>query len=564
MYFASLKPAASRFISSFLLLNILTFSTEVEGLINLSPDLDPVPANSTCLNEYSDQLINTSLTDFLNRNCNFNPQIVVNPDENEQMIAVFLQDQWRSNQSGTDITTARTKNGGKHWIDSIVPLQICLPGPFAISDRFFNPDGAWSRDGSTFYLLGQFTDGFAFLLPPFQPPAPLPPSVFDNGLFVITSKTGGASWRTINTINSQLNSGPVFIFSSDIAADPRISRKAYVTYNLQDGPFTTAFFSETDTFGEHWTTPTLCYDITQDPSIFPDALFPLFGGSLFHKLAVLPRREFSGKKIINAFTRFYPDLNTGVNINDICVLVSSDEGHTWPLRANQVSTYIPAPVNNPSNPNIPTQTFDLDIAVNPNNDHIYIVWQTGSLDTDQQPQIALSVSQDRGLSWSAPVIVNQTPQNIPNHQAFKPGIAVTEDNMVAIFYYDFRYDFVPDPNNLNTDAWLAVFEEVNDESVVGDPVDTTLVFRQEIRLTPQSFNMAANIVSDPDTLSGLNFGRFGGVEAAGEDVVVVFCRTNDIPQPPPPFIDYTPSLNPPSITIDNSPRVSVFYQKVKL
>ncbi len=50
--------------------------------------------------------------------------------------------------------------------------------------------------------------------------------------------------------------------------------------------------------------------------------------------------------------------------------------------------------------------------------------------------IAFSMSAYGGLTWSAPIRVNQTPLNIPplNRQAFLPFIAVAADGTIGVTY----------------------------------------------------------------------------------------------------------------------------------
>jgi hypothetical protein len=191
----------SSLLISCLALHTAAFATQGSCLLNLSSELDPVPANSTCLNEYARALAEGLLSadrDTLQRNSNFNPQLIVNPHKPHQMISVSTQDQWLFNPYillnrflatspilGTDFLISRTKNGGKDWSDTTIPLQICLPGEFVTSDKLLYPNGAWSRNGSTFYLLGQFFDEY-----PFSQHG----DVLENGVFVLTSTTAGKSW----------------------------------------------------------------------------------------------------------------------------------------------------------------------------------------------------------------------------------------------------------------------------------------------------------------------------------------------------------------------------------
>jgi hypothetical protein len=64
------------------------------------------------------------------------------------------------------------------------------------------------------------------------------------------------------------------------------------------------------------------------------------------------------------------------------------------------------------------------------------------------------MSTDGGLTWSAPVRVNQTPSSTSplNQQAFLPSAHVGPGGAVAVTYYDFRNN-TPDAGAL-TDYWI--------------------------------------------------------------------------------------------------------------
>ena len=57
-------------------------------------------------------------------------------------------------------------------------------------------------------------------------------------------------------------------------------------------------------------------------------------------------------------------------------------------------------------------------------------------------EVAFSMSTDGGFTWSEPMKINQTPDNIPllRRQAFLPSVAVNGQGVVGVTYYDFRND----------------------------------------------------------------------------------------------------------------------------
>src|SRR5439155_23284451 len=124
--------------------------------------------------------------------------------------------------------------------------------------------------------------------------------------------------------------------------------------------------------------------------------------------------------------------------------------------------------------------------VNPKNGNLYVVYQSPQFRSDLLSQIALVVSRDGGFTWSSPVMVNRTPQDSANPQAFTPTIAVNEKGYVAILYNDFRNDNKADPiNRTPTDVWLAIYKEVDEDAT--NFVGAGIKFIKEIRISKQSY-----------------------------------------------------------------------------
>ena len=81
---------------------------------------------------------------------------------------------------------------------------------------------------------------------------------------------------------------------------------------------------------------------------------------------------------------------------------------------------------------------------------LYVVWSDARFSGRAHDDVALSRSTDGGLTWSAPVKVNQTTNNAA---AFTPSVHVAGDGTVAVTYYDFRNN-TPVAGAL-TDYWIA-------------------------------------------------------------------------------------------------------------
>src|SRR5262249_8962024 len=123
----------------------------------------------------------------------------------------------------------------------------------------------------------------------------------------------------------------------------------------------------------------------------------------------------------------------------------------------------------------------------------------------QYNSIAFSMSTDSGFTWSAPIQVNQTPNNIPvgNQQAFLPSVAVTQDGVVAVTYYDFRNN-TPDPGLL-TDYWMV-------HAHPADGLTNPANWASENRLTKDSFDMEQTAIVGNEFFVG----DYMGLSAVGK------------------------------------------------
>ena len=154
------------------------------------------------------------------------------------------------------------------------------------------------------------------------------------------------------------------------------------------------------------------------------------------------------------------------------------------------------------------------VATDPKSGALYLAWQDFRFNPSTQvDDIAFSQSLDGGATWSAPTMVNKTPQNLSNklrQQAFIPTVAVAGDGTIAVTYYDFRND-VGTPGVELTD-YFAVFCKPSavDCSQGAD-------WGQELRLTPTSFNM----LDAPDA-GGHFLGDYMSTVAHGKHIWPVF------------------------------------------
>jgi hypothetical protein len=162
--------------------------------------------------------------------------------------------------------------------------------------------------------------------------------------------------------------------------------------------------------------------------------------------------------------------------------------------------------------------------VDPANGNIYAVWQDARFSDFRYSSIAFSMSTDGGFTWSAPIQVNQTPDIIStgNRQAFLPSVAVNQDGVVAVTYYDFRNN--TPAAGLPTDYWIV-------HAHPSDGLTSPASWSRENRLTNTSFNMENAPVNNGYFLGdyqglvgqGRHFGAFFSMPS-GSDLSSVFYR----------------------------------------
>lgn len=115
-------------------------------------------------------------------------------------------------------------------------------------------------------------------------------------------------------------------------------------------------------------------------------------------------------------------------------------------------------------------------ACDPQTGQLYLTWSDkGMLDAD----ILFTTSTDHGLTWSAPIRVNDdVPGNGANQ--FQPQMAVAPDGVVSISFFDTRLD----PKHRLIDVFLA------------QSVDHGVSFMKNVRVTTQSWDPAVDAPVD--------------------------------------------------------------------
>src|SRR5262249_41776637 len=219
--------------------------------------------------------------------------------------------------------------------------------------------------------------------------------------------------------------------------------------------------------------------------------------------------------LVNFFSRYLFQNDAGGTIHNrfqLALIRSVDHGQTWDATPTPVADILSLNdtdaigIPNPDGGvGIRTHNTFFDVAVDPQNGNLYAVWEDVRFSNFQYDGIAFSMSTDGGATWSRPIKINQTPENIAagNRQAFLPSVAVNQDSIVAVTYFDFRNN-TPTPG-VPTDLWM----------VHAHPTDglTNLAsWSSENRMTPGSFNIE---IAPIHPIGGYFIGDYQGFVAMG-------------------------------------------------
>jgi hypothetical protein len=459
------------------------------------------------------------------------PWIDAAPADPLHLIAGWQQDRW-SNGGARGLVSAISTDGGAHWSAPsngiVLGTTLCSGGLY---QRASDPWVSFDIPGGFAYFFTLATD------------ADRPNGAFGaNAMLVSLSTDGGGTWNLPTTLIAD-GPGQVLNDKNSLTADYTNVDRAYAVWDrLRDFTLPTnasakakplskgaihakagagdgvaaarerrnqlialggggtsppgfpiffegpAYFSRTANHGATWATPKKIFD-------------PGANAQTINNLVVVRPDE----SVYDFFTHIF--FSGQVRIGFV---KSTDKGVTFGGEriAQQVQSF--GAVTPDTHQPIRDASILFDVAVDRHNGNLYLVWQDirfGGIE-----QVSFSMSTNGGLTWSAPVGINQTPLNTSNRlrqQAIIPSVEVADNGKLVVTYYDFRYD-VDGPVEL-TDHW----------AVFCDPATANCRksknWGNELRVTADSFDIAQAPVA-----RGLFLGDYMGLVAAGNKVYPAF------------------------------------------
>jgi hypothetical protein len=419
-------------------------------------------------------------------NTEVEPQVAVNPTNPKEIVGVSQQDRWPDG-GARGLSSWRSSTGGVSWSKlADVPWSACQGGPTRFG-RVTDPWVSYDEAGNL-YFIGQPIDSAAL------------------GISAISvTSWNGTSWSPPQILIE--DRGDRFISNDKVSVtgDPTRAGYAYATWlrfthpsEGQDNP--TADFhsfafrgnpmiSRTINGGATWSTPvpmrkSNTYFQGNQIAVGPD-------GTLYNVTANLFTGAVAGEQAVY-----------------MGVMRSLDAGRTWsaptkiaPIRTTQL--VVP-------DDHFPIRAEDYlpDIAVDPTNGDVYVVWSDG-LGTPID-KVVMAKSTDAGRHWTGPTVVSTGG---PSVQSYNHSIEVTGDGTVVLTYWDDRNN-VPGDGIATTDVWL---RHSHDGARTWEP--------EQHLSGPFNHYTAPISFFAPGVPRGLFLGDYMGLETIAGDDIINFLST---------------------------------------
>lgn len=385
-----------------------------------SIDLDRLTFRATGASPFAPDCNGAVQTGTLNTNAEVEPFAAVNPRFPLNVIGVWQQDRW-SNGGAQGLGTGFSFDGGITWRRVFVPFSRCAGGNAGNNGNYERASDPWvtfSPNGVAHQMALAISDNATAAEPA-------------SAMLASRSTDGGRTWSTPVTLVA--DTADKFNDKNAITADPTDSRYVYAVWDRLNGAPTPAegagptLLARSVDNGRTWEPVRIIFD----PGVN--------GQTIGNRIEVMPNG-----RLVNLFTRI--DYTSGAVT--IEVILSDDKGTTWSAPIKIADFLAVGTVDPDTGAPVRDGSIIAQLAIS-RRGTIYAVWQDARFSSGARDGIALSMSTDGGLTWSAPAQINKDPL-VP---AFTPSIHVRFDGTVGVTYHDFRSN-TPDTATLPTDTWL--------------------------------------------------------------------------------------------------------------
>jgi len=416
------------------------------------------------------------------------PYLVVDPRDPDHIVGTWIQDQRVNDGNGRGFGIGTSFDGGVTWETTVVSgMGVCTGGTF-----YYHADPwlAFGPDGSLFQI------GLPWSWP--GPPGPVPEG-FADVIALVASNDGGRTWNAPLEIAASAypNYGDD---KPSVTVDPLDPRYVYATWTYYAGAVddsnVTKFARSTDG-GVTWEAPRTVFE--------PGSAKTTWG----HQIHVLP----------NGTLVSIADMNQAGS--RLVVQRSADRGGTWEPTDSRafVLPIVLRPAFAPDD-GMRVNGGNVNSAVDRDTGALYAVWQ--DLRPDGSAHASFSLSNDAGSTWSAPIVVAQTPTGHGvRSQSFLPMVAVAGDGTVGVLYYDWRNDDAG--ADTRTDVWL-----IHCHARLANCSDAAS-WHGEARVTERSFDLTQTPLQHFLGNPALSYflGDYVGLAATEHDFLAFFTQPHD-------------------------------------
>jgi hypothetical protein len=377
-------------------------------------------------------------------NAEVEPSLARHPTDANLLLAAWQQDRWNAGGARA-VVSAVSSDGGATWQRTLHPLSRCGGGTAANGgdyERITDPWVEFGPDGTAYFMALAFNgrslqDGSS------------------SAMLVTRSLDGGRTWGPTQTLVQ--DGETLFNDKNTLTADPTDARYVYATWDRLDraGHGPTLVARSTDG-GATW-----------EPA--REVYAPTSAGvsqTIGNRIVVIADGPLRGT-LVNVFTQI--DEVAGAATSRLALIRSTDKGETWSAPVFIADLRAVGARDPTTGRVIRDGSILASVAAGPGG-LLWVAWQDARFSSGARDAIALSRSADGGLTWSAPVAINQAP-SVP---AFTPTLFVRTDGTVGVLHYDLRSD-TPDPATLLADAWLLTSADGSTwrETRVTGPFDMT-------------------------------------------------------------------------------------------
>ncbi len=476
----------------------------------------------------------TTYGSVLYPNTTIEPWVAADPTNASRLIVGHQQDRW-SDGGARGLVGVVSNDGGATWADSIPQgVTECDGGAGA---RASDPWTAIANDGTAFFL--------SLALDPAK--STTPAGARKSAMLVSRSSDNGATWGSPVELIAN-NTPHVLNDKNSITADPTANGFVYAVWDqLSVFPASQGAALLAGNQGAPLARALINSTAGASAVCVPFNKPPCKGGAPFYKFSftgpsILSRSANNGAnwgastaiyspgtnaQTINNLVQVTPngtayDFFTAINVTpagvSIGFLQSTNKGLGWSGPSFATDIQVAGVVSPDSGSPLRDASILFSVAVNHVNGAIYLAWQddrftsalcttpTGTIPVDG---VGFTQSLDGGVTWSAPIMINQTPVNANpcRQQAFIPAVVATGDGAaLVVTYYDFRNDTGASGFEA-ADYFAVICNTASDCSKAGS-------WGNEQPLTATSFN-----ILDAPIARGHFLGDYMGLAASGPTTV---------------------------------------------